>query len=102
MNLDELREEIAKYSHESWSRWMQYLFEHSIRNPSDDSVTIPAKLVDRWTRQSSTPYDELPIDERQSDLKEADAILSIPIGGDNIKDVDGYYRPRLLKDVVEE
>lgn len=75
---DELREALARYSHDtSWSGWMRYMFSKCVRN-EDGSVTIPAASVDRWTRQMNTAYNDLPESERASDLEQADAILSLP------------------------
>jgi hypothetical protein len=59
-------EELAAQAHLSWAGWMCYLFEKSRRN-SDGSVTIPASLVKRWTRQMETPYEGLSEAEKQSD-----------------------------------
>lgn len=71
-----LREKLAEYAHEAWSRWMRYLFSKSIVN-SDGSVTIPTSLVKRWARQMDTDYPMLPNSEQQSDILEADKMLSI-------------------------
>jgi hypothetical protein len=43
----------------------------------DGSVTIPKELVERWTRQVDTSYDELPSDEQLSDIDEAHKMLAI-------------------------
>lgn len=71
-----LREKLAEYAHEAWSRWMRYLFSKSTVN-SDGSVTIPASLVKRWTRQMNTNYHMLPDSEQQSDILEAYKMLDI-------------------------
>ena len=71
-----LREKLAEYAHEAWSRWMRYLFSKSTVN-SDGSVTIPASLVKRWARQMNTDYLMLLNSEQQSDILEADKMLSI-------------------------
>lgn len=71
-----LREKLAEYAHEAWSRRMRYLFSKSIVN-SDGSVTIPASLVKRWARQMDTDYHMLPDSEQQSDIIEADRMLDI-------------------------
>lgn len=70
------REKLAENAHESWVGWMSYLFQKSTLN-GNGTVTIPAGLVERWTRQMNTPYDNLPDEEKQSDLDEADKILEI-------------------------
>ncbi len=82
------REKLAEYAHRSWSGWMSYLF--NLCEPFDilDEETgdrrtvtaIPDHLVARWKRQVETPYANLPANEQESDLKEADAILAT-IGG---------------------
>jgi hypothetical protein len=71
-----LREKLAEYAHEAWSRWMRYLFSKSTVN-DDGSVTIPASLVKRWARQMNTNYLMLLNSEQQSDILEADKMLSI-------------------------
>lgn len=67
---------LADYAHHSWSGWMAYLFEKSTLNP-DGSVTIPKELVDRWKRQLSTDYKNLPNGEKESDRDEARNILEL-------------------------
>lgn len=74
--MNSLREELASYAHDTWSRWMKYLFSKSTRNP-DGSITIPPDLVSRWERQMTTYYSYLSEDEKESDRKEADAIREI-------------------------
>lgn len=71
-----LRDALAEYAHTAWSGWMKYLFEKSARN-EDGTVTIPAWAVERWTRQMTTKFDDLPDVEQKSDYDEADEILSI-------------------------
>lgn len=71
-----LREQLADYAHASWSGWMKYLFDKSTQN-EDGSVTIPASLVERWQRQMSTEYPDLPEEEKLSDLVEADRIMEV-------------------------
>ncbi len=70
------REQLAAYAHEAWSGWMRYMFDKSTTN-DDGSVTIPAQLVERWTRQMETNYYSLPESEQKSDLDEADKMLEI-------------------------
>lgn len=71
---DELREQLAAYSHEAWAGWMRYLFSRC--EPSDSGV-IPPWAVARWTRQMHTAYADLPEEEKASDRDEADKILQI-------------------------
>ena len=70
------RTALAAYAHEAWAGWMRYLFSKSKRN-ADGSITIPKDLVLRWGRQTRTNYPDLPPEEQQSDLAEADKILAI-------------------------
>jgi len=71
-----LREKLAEYAHAAWSGWMKYMFSKSTKN-AGGSMTIPAWLVERWTRQMNTPYTELPEGEKKSDRNEADIIIGI-------------------------
>lgn len=65
----ELMEQLADREHDSWARWMDYLFSKSTKN-DDGSVTIPADLVKRWQRQVETPYADLSEREKESDRSE--------------------------------
>jgi hypothetical protein len=71
-----LRDALAAYAHDTWSRWVRYQFTIGTKNP-DGSFTIPPDKVARWDRQMNTPFDELPPDETPSDYEEADKILAI-------------------------
>jgi hypothetical protein len=71
-----VREELAAYAHEAWSGWMEYLFDNS-EIDAGGAVTIPPSFVERWMRQMSTPYDQLPEGEKESDRAEADKMLAI-------------------------
>lgn len=70
------RERLAAYAHEAWSGWMRYLFE-KCNEVGDGCYEIPSWAVKRWERQASTPYANLPEDEKDSDRAEADKILAI-------------------------
>lgn len=76
MSSDKLKTALSTYAHDAWSGWMKYLFECSSANP-DGSVTIPKALVERWQRQLSTPYSELPPNEQASDDEEAEKMIAI-------------------------
>lgn len=71
-----LQYQLAAYAHEAWAGWMRYLFSKSTLN-LDGSVTIPREFAERWLRQMTTPYDELPENEKQSDRDEAEKIQEI-------------------------
>jgi hypothetical protein len=53
---------------------MRYLFSVCQKNP-DGSLTIPGMLVERWTRQTRTPYSQLSEKEKDSDREQADKII---------------------------
>ena len=55
---DDLIELLADFEHDRWSRWQKYLFNKCIIN-SDGTLTIPKDLVDRWSRQMITDYENL-------------------------------------------
>lgn len=76
MTENQLLETLANYSHEAWSSWMRYMFSRGKIN-SDGSWTMPVNLVARWCRQMNTPYENLPEDEKISDLKEAKSIFNL-------------------------
>ena len=73
----ELIEQLADKEHESWSRWMRFVFTSRATRNDDGSVTIPAELVERWWRQVQTPYAKLSDVEKQSDRDEVAHILPI-------------------------
>lgn len=72
---EELIEELAAYAHTAWSLWMEYLFSRC--DSLQEGMLIPTASVERWTRQMSTPYKELPYNEQESDRLEAREILEI-------------------------
>ena len=79
-----LKEKLAEYAHNAWANWMKYLFHVSTKN-ADGTVTIPSWAVERWERQIRTQYQNLPEDEKKSDLAEAGkmiiSIIYFYIGG---------------------
>jgi len=76
MTEKELIERLADAEHDSWARWMQWLFSTCKVN-EDKSMTIPAPLVERWMRQAYTIYDDLSEEEKHSDRNEVMHILPI-------------------------
>lgn len=82
-----LRESLAKYAHQAWAGWMEYLFAKSIYhegcikcNSDKGEYIIPRWAVERWKRQMNTPYEELSEEEKQSDREEADRMIEIMKG----------------------
>ena len=70
------KEDLAEYCHdEQWSGWMKYLFEKTIEI-TGGHIVIPKWAVERWTRQMNTKYKDLPDEEKESDIKEAEAIIN--------------------------
>lgn len=76
MDMQKLTEELAAKEHESWARWMSYLFSKCEAQP-DGSMLIPSELVARWQEEVNTPYTSLPEPQKQSDRKEVFHILPI-------------------------
>ena len=73
----EVREGIAAVQHDLiWAHWTKYQFSKCIQN-ADGSLTIPAELVERWTRQANTLYVNLTDQEKVSDLHQADKVLDL-------------------------
>lgn len=69
-------EKLSEYAHTAWSGWIQYMFSKCVVN-EDGSLTIPKWAVERWTRQATTPYAKLPLQEKESDKHEARTILTL-------------------------
>lgn len=77
---NQIREALAEYAHMAWSRWMQYIFVKSgcvVEPGIMPQIVIPYDLVELWTKQMTTPYMDLPEDEKESDRQEADRLLAI-------------------------
>lgn len=80
-----LKEELADYCHDAWSRWMRYMVSKgrltTERQEFDRTywtqMEVPSALISRWNRQMKMPYNELPESEKGTDRDEAEKILSI-------------------------
>jgi len=85
MTEEELIEQLSDKEHDSWARWMSYLFSKCDdwyeTDVNEQGVyagkIIPSELVERWQRQIETPYAELSEREKQSDRDEVAHILPI-------------------------
>jgi hypothetical protein len=64
-----LIEELAALEHDRWAHWQKYVHDKGQRQP-DGSLTLPADLVDRWERQINTRYEDLTIEEKESDREQ--------------------------------
>jgi hypothetical protein len=71
-----LIEALADIEHERWSHWQRYMHAQCRRN-DDGSLTIPADLVARWTKQMSTPYSGMSETEKESDREQVCRYLPI-------------------------
>jgi hypothetical protein len=72
-----LREALAAYAHDAWSRWVTHFFKQCESDPLSRHLTLRREDVERWSRQVLLRYDQLTSKERESDLKEADCMLDI-------------------------
>lgn len=77
--ISSIKEPLAAYAHEAWSGWIRYMWGKSTKN-ADGTITIPEVWADRWARQASTDYAQLPESEKESDRVEADKMIAIFIG----------------------
>lgn len=66
---DDLLEDLAAMEHKRWSSWQAYMHDHC-RPGADGSLVIPADLVERWSSQMSTPYENLSEEEKDSDREQ--------------------------------
>ena len=73
---EELIEKLSDLEHDSWARWMKYLFNVSTKL-LDGSVLIPKESVHRWTRQMNTEYENLSEEEKESDRKEVRVVIDL-------------------------
>jgi len=89
--MDKIREELAKYAHDQWSGWMEYLFSKCINYKPNDvqadlgAMIIPKWAVERWQKQIKTSYKDLSEEEKNSDRSEANGMLKIQSRDEEIK-----------------
>ncbi len=72
----DLQAALAEYAHQAWARWMEYELRKGIVQ-EDGSITLPAHLVQRWSRQINAAYHELQPGEQARSLNEADRIVRV-------------------------
>ena len=77
------RKELAKYSRQAWVRWMEHILEISVSHP-DGNLTIPRTFVDRWRQQIKTSFDDLSTREKSADFAEADLLIEVIDGIEDI------------------
>lgn len=78
----EARRQLADYAHSAWGGWMRHMFGKS--EIKDGTAIIPATLVERWQRQLSTKFEDLPKQEQASDYVEADKIMQLLVSTSGI------------------
>ncbi len=71
-----MKELLAAYAHNQWSGWMKYLFSKGKTN-IDGTWTMPKWAVQRWQKQMNTQYKDLSVQEKESDIEEANGMLKI-------------------------
>jgi hypothetical protein len=64
-------EKLAAFAHERWANWARYM----MRELRAGSSTIRRLAFERWERQASTPFADLPESEKKSDHFEAELWL---------------------------
>lgn len=74
--LEQMVESLAAIEHERWSHWQRYMHSKA-RRGADGSLTIPADLAERWSRQMDTAYSELHEEERESDREQVRRYLGL-------------------------
>jgi hypothetical protein len=72
---ESLIEALSAVEHDRWSHWQRHMHAQCQRH-DDGSLTIPADLVARWTKQMSTPYSGLSETEKESDRDQVRRYLS--------------------------
>lgn len=75
-------ERLAELCHSQWSGWMEYLFSKCEEAEAFDVdlegyILLPAWAVERWQRQMTTPYTDLPEEEKEADRIEAQKIIDL-------------------------
>ena len=100
-----LSEEMAQEVHDSWSRWMKYVFSKGRRCnkggfysftehmfiPEGAHILFPED-VDRWYRQMDTEYAMLSEEEQESYRKEVDYLLLLFV----------HYMDEWMEEHIEE
>lgn len=77
---EDVREELADYAHEAWSRWMKYMFKRIYNQVTGEFADDAHSWMERWATQVNTPYEYLTEEEKESDCCEADKMLAIISG----------------------
>lgn len=67
---------LASIQHDIWAHWQNYVHSVAIVN-EDGSLTIPRELVEHWQEQINTKYENLSINEQESDINQVEKFKSI-------------------------
>lgn len=73
-----VKEKLASFIHSIWSHWMRYMRSKIEVFEGDNSnvYRVSKRYVDRWERQANTLHDDLPDNEKQSDLHLAEDLVN--------------------------
>lgn len=63
---EKIAEKMADKQHQIWAHWMKYFFSKCTTD-IDGNIVVPKELVERWTRQMNTEYENLSESEKDSD-----------------------------------
>jgi len=64
-----LREDLADLEHRQWAHWTRYML-----------ANLTPENIERWKRQTETPYNELTEAEKDKDREWADEVLHLQVG----------------------
>jgi hypothetical protein len=67
-NVDQLKQELAAIEHERWADWQKWCHE-VLRKMVPTSPELE-NVLNRWDRQIATPYDQLTVIEKASDMEQ--------------------------------
>ncbi|HEC61373.1 MAG TPA: hypothetical protein ENI27_03875 [bacterium] len=71
-----IREKLAQYAHDSWSRYIHHLLSKCSVDWHGNHW-IPPEYAEQLTREMETPYEFLSEKEKDSDRMEADRMLAV-------------------------
>lgn len=75
MTEEEKREVLAAFVHDMWAGWMIYLFQYTALFGGE--YMLDGDKAERWIRQMTTDYYDLPESEKQSDREIADRLRNV-------------------------
>ena len=64
----ELREELADLEHRQWAHWTRYMLGN-----------LTPENIERWKRQTETPYNDLSEKEKDSDREWANEVMTLQV-----------------------